>query len=112
VHTCLLIPDRRLLTDHSKDTSKVHIGEAVSFIEVSSQKYEALPTEAEMTQRQLHHQRPPQHEWQVTEAGNLEPSVEPAGSSAGWQVAFSCDLVGLNLFQEAGLVSESSRSDL
>lgn len=31
-----------------------------------------------MTQRRLHHQGPPQHEWQFTKAENLEHSLQAA----------------------------------
>lgn len=36
-----------------------------------------------MTQRQLNHEIPPQHGWQLTKYGNLEHTAEPAGSSLG-----------------------------
>jgi hypothetical protein len=57
-----------------------------------------------MTQRQLHNQSPPQHEWRLTRTGNLEHTAQLTGSSTGWRVS-----VGLSLFQAPGLVSVSSR---
>lgn len=49
-------------TDQSRDTAKVQLCEPVSFIWVTySRVSEGLPTEADMTQRQLNHQSPPQH---------------------------------------------------
>lgn len=40
-----------------------------------------LLTDAEMVQRRLHHQNPPQSAWQLTEARQLALTAQPAGSS-------------------------------
>lgn len=55
------------------DTTKVQLGEVVSFIQITCRDMgERLLIGKEMTQRKLHYQNPPQHEWQLIEAGNLE----------------------------------------
>lgn len=43
--------------------------------------------------------------------GNMEHTVQPAGTSAGWRLPFSSNS-GLNIFQAARLVSASSKSGL
>lgn len=53
--------------------------------------------------------KPPQHGQQLTRAGNVEPTAQPAGSSAGWRVSFSASSGGLSLFQVAQRLSASSR---
>ena len=56
----LLIPDSEPTTEQSMDTSKVQLGEPVSFIGVSHRiTDEGLLTGAEMTQRQLSPQLTP-----------------------------------------------------
>lgn len=50
---------------------------------------EGLLTGAEMTQRRLHHQSPPQHKWQLTETGKLEHTEQRAGSLAGGRAGVS-----------------------
>jgi hypothetical protein len=60
-----------------------------------------------MTQRQMHHQSPPQQGWQFTEAGNLKHAAQPAGSSTGKSLSFPRDSVGLKLFQAARQISAS-----
>ena len=63
-------------------------------------------TGAEITQSQMHHQRPPQSRWRLTKPG---ATTQPAGSSTDWRASFPIDsVIGLNLFQAADWVSESS----
>lgn len=52
-------PREGLTTDHSEDSSDVHIGELMSFTGLPYRS-ERLLIRAETTQRQLGHQRPPQ----------------------------------------------------
>lgn len=42
---------------------------------------------AEMVQRQLHNQNPPQHGWQLIKAENLRLSSQLVGSLTGWRIA-------------------------
>jgi hypothetical protein len=61
-HTCLLTTDREPMTDRDMDTTKVQLDEPMSFIGFTYRSMgEGLLTGTEMTQRQLHHQGPPQH---------------------------------------------------
>lgn len=39
-----------------------------------------------MTQRQLHHQSPPQHGRQLTKPEKLEHTAQPAGGAVDWSV--------------------------
>ena len=59
-HTCLFTPDKEPITDQNTETTKVQLGEPVSFIRVA---YRNMGRDfligAEMTYRQLHHQSPP-----------------------------------------------------
>ena len=62
-HTCLLTPDREPTPDLSMDTTIVQFNESMSFIAITHGNMgEGLLTGAEMTQRQLQHQGPAQHE--------------------------------------------------
>jgi hypothetical protein len=62
-HTHLFIPNREAMIDRSTDTTKVQRGEPMSLIGVTYRNMgEGLLPGAEMTQRQPHHQSPPQHE--------------------------------------------------
>lgn len=70
---------------------------------------EGLLTEMEMTQNQLLYQSPPQHKRQLTNVGDIEHLDQPVGSSTGRRVSFLGASVDLSLFQEAWLVSASSR---
>ena len=47
---------------------------------------EGLVTGAEITQRQWHHQSPPQYRWQCIKSGKLEPTAQPAGILRGRRV--------------------------
>ena len=68
--TCLHTLNRDHMTNQSTNITKVQLGEPMSFIGVTYRNMgEGSCTGAEMTQRQLYHQGPPQHEWQLT---NLE----------------------------------------
>lgn len=74
---CLLPSHREPATDQSKDTSKIQLSKPMAFIRVPCRNMsERLLTEAEMTQRQLHHLCPPQHEWQFIESGNLKHTTQ------------------------------------
>lgn len=58
----LLTPDRDTMTDQSTDITKVQFGEPVSFVGVTYKNMgESLLLGGEITQRQLNHQRAPQH---------------------------------------------------
>lgn len=59
---CLLTPDKEPLIDQSTDTAEVPFGEPRVFFRIAYRNLgERLLTGAEMTQRQLHYQVPPQH---------------------------------------------------
>lgn len=52
------------------DTTKVHFGEPICFVEVTYRNTgESLLMGIEMVQRQLYLQNPPQHGWQLTKLG-------------------------------------------
>lgn len=70
-HTHLVTPDREPMTVQRTDTPKVfQLGKPMSFTRVTYKNMrERLLTGAEITQRQMHHQSSPQHEWQLTGAG-------------------------------------------
>lgn len=58
----LLIPVKEPRTDQSAHTTEVLVGEPISFIGVIYRNMgEELLRGAEMCERQLHHQSPPQH---------------------------------------------------
>lgn len=58
----LLTPYMELTTEQSMETTEVQLGEPVSFTGVTYRNMgEELLTEAEMTNRQLHHQGPHKH---------------------------------------------------
>lgn len=62
-HTCLLIPDTDSIADQSTDTTAVQFDEPVSFVGVVCRDMgKGLCKGAEIIQRELYHQRPPQHE--------------------------------------------------
>jgi len=50
---------------------------------------ERLVTEIEVTHRQLHPKRTPQHGWHLMKAGALERTAQPAGSIVDMISAFS-----------------------
>lgn len=81
----LLIPEREPTTDQSKDTTKIQIDKPRNCIGVThSSVDDGLLPEAGLTQRQPHHQSPPQA-WQTAhKARNLKHSAQPSGNSAGW----------------------------
>ena len=61
-YICLLTSEWNPTTDQSTDTTKVQLGEPMSFIGVTYRNMgEELLIGTEMTQRQLHHQGPFQH---------------------------------------------------
>lgn len=61
-HTDLLTPDGKPMIDQSTDTTKVQLGEPTGFTGVTYRNTgEGSLTGAEMTQRLLYHQGPPQH---------------------------------------------------
>lgn len=67
-----------------------------------------------MSQRQLHHQSSPQHEWQFTKHGDqehmaLHRCIKHTGKSTGWKVPFPSISAVFNLFREAWFISTSSR---
>lgn len=70
-------PDRVPTTDQRRDRNKVLLGQPMGFIWVIYRSTgEGLLTE--MTLRQLQHQSPPQHDWQLTK---LEHTEQPVVSS-------------------------------
>lgn len=107
VHTRLVSTYGESTASQNKDT-KVQFSEPVSFIGVTYRNVGngLLLTGAEMSQRQLNHQSPPQHWWLLTKAGNLEHTVQYIGSLTGLRGYFPSDSVGLNLFQAVLQVSE------
>lgn len=54
-----------------------------------------------MTERQLHHQGPPQHQWKLNKS--WEPA-QPTSSSTDGKASFPSSSIILNLFQAASLV--------
>lgn len=97
VNKHLLAPDGVLTLSQSKD--QVQLSESVSFIGIFFRNVGEgyLTGRSEVTQRQLHHPEPTQHEWQVTQAGDLELTAQPAGSS-------TCRSASLSIVQAAWLV--------
>lgn len=104
-NTCLLTPDRELMTHQSMDTNRFQFGEPIGFIDItysgrndSKIVVSAKPTPAGAT---------------ACKPGNLEHSAQPVGSLTGWAVCFPGGSAGLNLpgcssgfhfFQAVGLV--------
>lgn len=90
-NSCLPTPDSIILTDQNTDTTtKSNLVNQWVFIEVAyNNMSERLFTGAEITQRQLYHQRPPQHGGQLSKAGALEHIAQPVLSSIFWRVSFS-----------------------
>lgn len=83
-------PDRELTTDLKYGRCKVQLGEPVGFIGVSYRNVgEGLRTGAQMTQRQLCHQVPPQHGWQLTTAGKSGAHCTACRQLSGLESAFS-----------------------
>lgn len=69
-HIHLLTPDMEPTIDQTTDATKVQFGEPMSFIRVTYKNMvEMLRIRGEMTQRQLHHQSPPQHVGKLTKLG-------------------------------------------
>jgi hypothetical protein len=66
---------------------------------------EELLSGADMTQRQLYHNYPPQQWYQLTKSGRLGHTAQPAGSSMGRRVSLLSDTVGPDLFHVAVLMS-------
>lgn len=81
------------MTDQSRDTTKVELGEPMSFTGVIYRHMgEGLLTGAYMTQRQLHDQSPPCID-DSSQSWNREYTVQPASSSVGWRVLLGVLLV-------------------
>lgn len=97
-HTHLFTPDCGPMTA-STDTMEVQFGEPQSFIGFTFQRMgKELLTGAEMTQRQLYYQSPPNHGWAHTKLGaKYTAQLQEVDG-----LSLSC------LFQAAGLVSDSS----
>ena len=90
-------------TDQSAHTTKVLLGEPISFIGVTYRNMgEGLLTGAEMTQRQLHHQSPPSM-GDSSQKLELRETAQPVDGSKGWRMSFPGTSVGLNFFQTAGM---------
>ena len=108
--TCLHTLNRDHMTNQSTNITKVQLGEPMSFIGVTYRNMgEGSCTGAEMTQRQLYHQGPPQHEWQLT---NLETwstlhSLQAAQQvgECPFRVTLPGSSAGFCFFQAAGLVA-------
>jgi hypothetical protein len=104
-------PDWEPTSDQRMDTTiQVQRGKPQSFIGTTYRSMgEGILTGIEMTQRQLHFQSPPS----ISDSSqSWEPGAHCTGRSAGWSLAFPGASVALNLFEEAWLVSASSRQPI
>lgn len=73
-------PYQEPTTDQSTDTTRVELGEPMSFTVVTCRSRND-------TQKKLRPQSPPQRGWQFVKARNMEHSAQPAVSSTGWRVS-------------------------
>lgn len=79
-HTCPLSPDRKPTTDQSIDTTRVQLGEPMTFIEFTYRSIvEGLFTGTEMTKNN-YIIKTHQHGGQPTKAKNLKHTAHPAGT--------------------------------
>ena len=90
-------------TDQSAHTTKVLLGEPISFIGVTYRNMsEGLLTGAEMTQRQLHRQSLPSIGDSSQKLGTWKTAQHVDGSK-GWRMSIPGASVGLNFLQTAGM---------
>lgn len=90
------------MTNQREAAAKVQLDEQTSFIVVLYRNMgEELFTGTKVTQRELCHQKSPQHGWQLMKARHLEHTASCAHSSTRQRVFSSGSLVGLSVFLKA-----------
>jgi hypothetical protein len=83
------------------------LGETVSFSGVTFRiMNQRLLTGIEMTQRQLHHQKPTPYGWWILRVWTPEITIWLSGSSTDRKVSLLGSSVDINLFQATGLMWE------
>jgi hypothetical protein len=103
---CLFRPDRKLTNKESTDTTKLKLGEPMSFIGLTGVWVNGYLQEQNT---QLYHQSPPQHGWQLTKARNLKHTAQHVGRWLGWRMSFPGVWIGNSagfwFFQDTDLIS-------